>query len=140
MANGTSKRQSKTLQNLEGEKQFWLCSGQQLSNLTELVCALETMSDDIFNYHVNESKNDFSSWILDCFQDKTLATAIMKIPSRQKSALKIKSYLDKIQNAPVKTASTKTKTTAVAAAKVKTTSTKKTTAKKTTKATTTKKK
>lgn len=61
---------------------FWVNSGPVLRSLPDLALALKTMSDEQYSYHVNENKNDFSRWIEDVLEDKTLAKTLMKYKTR----------------------------------------------------------
>ena len=38
---------------------FWLCTNENLRNLSELAESLRGVNDDVFRYHVNRDKNDF---------------------------------------------------------------------------------
>lgn len=58
------------------EKHFVVADGSKLKNVKDLLNALETMGDDVFSYHVNEAKNDFSSWLHDVFSFEHMATEI----------------------------------------------------------------
>lgn len=64
------------------EKHFVVSDGRKLKNVKELIEALETMSDDIFSYHVNEAKNDFASWLRDVFSYEHIAKEIQSAKHR----------------------------------------------------------
>ena len=68
---------------IKPEEYFRLSNGRILKNLYELMNALESMDDDSFIFHVNEQRNDFSSWIRDIFKDEELAKLISNSQSRQ---------------------------------------------------------
>jgi len=52
----------------------FLChDGRRLRNLVQLRDALATMSDDVFAYHSNKEKKDFSNWVRDVIKDARLA-------------------------------------------------------------------
>ena len=53
-----------------------------ISDHQELVDALEDMSSDLFEEHVNEMKNDFSNWIKDVFEEPNVAKELQKVQSR----------------------------------------------------------
>jgi len=76
------KAGKKTLIVASPEICFWVNSGPILRSLTDLVEALKTMSDEQYSYHVNGDKNDFSKWVEDVIEDKTLAKALMKYKTR----------------------------------------------------------
>lgn len=64
------------------EKHFIVSDGRKLKNVKELLDALETMGDDIFSSHVNEVKNDFSSWLSDVFSFEHMANEIRNAKHR----------------------------------------------------------
>ena len=64
------------------ERHFVVADGRKLKNIIELADALETMSEEIFRHHVNEFKNDFSSWVKDVFYDHSLADDISRGKNR----------------------------------------------------------
>ena len=71
------------------EQHFVVADGKKLKNILELADALETMSDEIFKYHANEFKNDFSSWVRDVFYDHSLADDISKARNKFESQIVI---------------------------------------------------
>jgi hypothetical protein len=81
------------LGNVPEDKQFWSNDGQSFKNLLELKEGLQKMTDETFRYHVNESKNDFSTWVMDVISDEKLAGDLKKSATRIQSA---KSVADRI--------------------------------------------
>ncbi|HLD04957.1 MAG TPA: DUF5752 family protein [Candidatus Nanoarchaeia archaeon] len=71
------------------EKRFFLCNGEVLSDVHELMERLKTMDDDVFKYHVNAERNDFANWIRDVFEDKKLAREIARIKIKENLAKKL---------------------------------------------------
>ena len=57
-----------------------------LKNLRELSEALKTMPDEIFSFHSNEEKKDFSNWIRDVIGDTKLARDLGKAKTRLQAA------------------------------------------------------
>lgn len=55
------------------DKKFWCRDGRALKNLQELDDALREMSEETFQHHLNESKNDFRNWAADVIGDEKLA-------------------------------------------------------------------
>ncbi|MFH0874680.1 MAG: hypothetical protein V1859_01995 [archaeon] len=55
---------------------FILSNGSKIRNLLELKNMLHHLPDDIFRYHVNNKKNDFSSWINDVIGLDELASEL----------------------------------------------------------------
>ncbi len=66
------------LSNAPSDKRFWCHNGQVFQNLEELAEALAGLDEDSFRYHVNESKNDFSSWVREVIGDEKLARDLEK--------------------------------------------------------------
>ncbi len=62
--------------NINPEHYFVLSGDKVLKNLDELVTALKNMDKATFEYHVNDSKNDFANWIAHVFKARKLAEAI----------------------------------------------------------------
>lgn len=56
---------------------FYASDGKVVKNLKDLVKAIDQMTDDVFNYHANKEKNDFSNWIRDVMQYHDLAHNIL---------------------------------------------------------------
>jgi len=65
------------------DKSFWLSNGVELKSISELANYLSEMSDEEFNNHVNESKNDFSAWVLGVFGEKEIADKISKAKTKK---------------------------------------------------------
>ena len=61
---------------VNSEHYFVLHGGRVIKDLDELAQVLKTIDKKTFEYHVNDSKNDFSSWIQYVFKAPKLAEAI----------------------------------------------------------------
>ena len=72
----------KVLKKCKPSLAFVLSDGKQLRSLVHLIDELENMPDDVFNHHVNEFKNDFSSWIRNVFKDEILADELQLVNDR----------------------------------------------------------
>ena len=75
------------------EYYFFLADGRPLKNLLELADALEEMTDEIFQHHVNEHKNDFAKWASEVFNDEELALKLGHAKSRAHHQLIILKHL-----------------------------------------------
>ena len=86
-ARTTSKNTEKLfLNDVPAEFIFWLCDGRTIKNMKELGEALNTMSDDIYAYHVNSEKNDFSKWVNDIITDTRLSSDLAGAGNRESAA------------------------------------------------------
>ena len=74
------------------DKVFRLNNGHVLNSIQELLYYLPHMSDDLFEHHVNSSRNDFSNWIKFVFQAENLADALKDARSRQDMLKILKSF------------------------------------------------
>ena len=81
------------------DKVFFVNNGMTIKSLYELRDALVTMSDDTYNFHANEEKNDFSNWVEEVHKDADLAKRLQKAKNRGeafKFVLERLNYLEKI--------------------------------------------
>ena len=58
-------------------------------SLQELADAMETMHEDVFKHHVNDTKNDFASWIEDVFEEKGFSKELRKAQNKIESRIKL---------------------------------------------------
>ncbi|MEE9525181.1 MAG: hypothetical protein V3V78_01070 [Candidatus Woesearchaeota archaeon] len=98
---------------IKEENYFLLKDGTIVKNLFELSKALDKMPEDTFEHHVNESRNDFYSWIKEVVKDQDLATKVLSANSRKQIQKEIAKKIEKdtMKGMDKKTA-TKIKTTA----------------------------
>ncbi|MCW8965344.1 MAG: DUF5752 family protein [Candidatus Pacearchaeota archaeon] len=85
------------LWDVSDEKKFYCINGSVFKNLEELEKALRDMDEDTFNYHVNEYKNDFATWIYDVIGDIKLSKNLMSVDKRKAIARKIKTRITYIK-------------------------------------------
>jgi hypothetical protein len=79
------------------DKCFVLCDGRKLKSAKELADTLQTMSDDIFKYHVNDTKNDFANWINDVFGEPDIAKKIRTMRNKMEMSVELyKHMFDKL--------------------------------------------
>lgn len=72
----------KILGEAPAEMHFKLADGRKVKSIFELIDVLDNMSDDIFRHHVNEFRNDFSSWVKDVFEEPALANDLIRANDR----------------------------------------------------------
>ena len=61
------------------DKYFYVHNGMTIRNLDELAVALDLMDRHIFEYHVNNNKNDFSNWVKEIIKEEVLAKELLNI-------------------------------------------------------------
>jgi hypothetical protein len=64
-------------------KYFWLVTGTPIRSIIQLIEAVPEITDEQFNYHVNDQKNDFYNWITGVFGDDEVAAAIKDVKTKQ---------------------------------------------------------
>ncbi len=88
----------KILSNIPEENAFILRDGSKLSNLYELNRKLKKISNEDFNFHVTEEKNDFANWIRHVQKDEALANEMREISSKSRIQHKIKLRIKELEN------------------------------------------
>ena len=84
-----------TLGKAPEEHHFIVTDGSKLKDLKELADALDKMTDDVFKHHVNDFKNDFSSWVRDIFDEEKLADELAMINNRMAAQAKVLRHIIK---------------------------------------------
>jgi hypothetical protein len=79
--------------NAKPEHYFILITGVPLKNLKDLANSLETMNDWVFSHHVNDARNDFSSWISHVLKEEELSEEIMPIRNTKDMEIRILKHL-----------------------------------------------
>jgi len=64
------------------EQCFWVHDGPILKDMLGLVQALQTMSDEQFDYHTKREGNDFARWVADVLEDVSCASAVKRTRTR----------------------------------------------------------
>ncbi|MBW2969800.1 hypothetical protein KY309_01710 [Candidatus Woesearchaeota archaeon] len=90
------------LQNVKPEHTFWLKDGKSVKNIIELGRELKRMSEETFNHHVNNTKNDFANWTEHCIKDKKLATLLRTTKSQQRTNAIIERHIQELTKTPKK--------------------------------------
>ena len=84
------------LKDAPADKYFYVHNGMTIRNLDELAVALDLMDGHIFEYHVNNNKNDFSNWVKEIIKKEGLAKELLNIKSKTASSERIRRYIDKV--------------------------------------------
>ena len=75
----------KALSDVNPENSFWVCDGSILKNLDELLNFAKNAQDNVFSYHANEERNDFSNWVKDMMGDVKLAGDLSKTKDKKEA-------------------------------------------------------
>lgn len=81
------------LDEVNSDEYFYLSDGRAIKSLKQLSSMLSSMHNDVFSYHVNESKNDFANWIEHVIMDDTLANRIRHVSDKDKMHRIINEYI-----------------------------------------------
>lgn len=65
------------LAHVNPENYFRVANGTIIKGLSELDSSLENMGEETFRYHVNDYRNDFSTWIRDAIKDEKLTNELL---------------------------------------------------------------
>lgn len=93
----TKDEARKYLSDTSPEQSFWVNNGPILKNLEELANVLPCIGDETFKHHVNNEKNDFSSWIRDAIGDQKLANDLLSSKSKESIVKKITNRLNSLR-------------------------------------------
>lgn len=94
----TTKKSTKKTSKIEdryvvSELAFYCCDNNVFYNLSQLCDGLDKMSNDTFNFHVNDVKNDFYNWIRYVYKELELAESIVNIRDTKEMKKLIKSFI-----------------------------------------------
>ena len=67
----------KLLSRVNPENYFRVANGTVIKSLKEIDNSLENVGEETFRYHVNDYRNDFSTWIRDTIKDEELANQLL---------------------------------------------------------------
>jgi len=80
------------------EQYFILANGQPVKNVKELADVLEHVSEDIFNHHVTNEKNDFANWTKDVFKEIELAQELAETKNKDHTRIVLYKHIIKNLN------------------------------------------
>jgi len=80
------EKADKVLAKVPEEYVFWCHDGRTFRDMKDLAEGLAIISDDIFAYHVDSEKNDFSKWVKDIINDEQLASDLASLTNRMQAA------------------------------------------------------
>ena len=93
----TKDEAKKYLCDVAPEQCFWVNNGPILKNMEELANALPDMAEDTFRHHVNNEKNDFSSWVRDIIGDANLANDLLSSKNRDSALKKVRGRVNSLR-------------------------------------------
>lgn len=93
----TKDEAARYLCDVSPDKCFWVNDGHVLKNMEELTSALEDMNEDIYTYHANKDKNDFSKWVSEVIGDNKLANDLLSSRSKESAVKKVKARLNSLK-------------------------------------------
>ncbi len=85
----TKQDAEKLLADVPEERAFWCSDGRVFRNMRDLSDGLANMSDETFNYHLNDEKHDFSNWLQDVVEDEKLAKDLSNTITRREAAKRV---------------------------------------------------
>lgn len=89
------------LNDVPEEKRFWLADGRLVSSIKDLHNILKSLNKETFDYHVNESKNDFYNWVKDVYGDRQLADDLLECSTKEGIIFCLISRLNQEENVSV---------------------------------------
>jgi hypothetical protein len=72
---------------------FYFNNGATADSIQGLIKVLESLDENTFTYHCNESKNDFYNWIKDGLLQEKTANLIKNIKTKKGTITKLKRSL-----------------------------------------------
>lgn len=91
-------RKHKSLKEVNPEHSFVLKTGKTIKSLEDLLSQLKKMDQETFSHHVNDTKNDFASWINDIIKDKTLADSLGLIIKKNEIVNTVKNRITQLKH------------------------------------------
>ncbi|MFH0874620.1 MAG: hypothetical protein V1859_01695 [archaeon] len=86
-------RQKEPEKNISAEKYFILSDGRKIDSIDNLHTILLEITDETFAYHVSQSRNDFSDWITNVFNNKELGEKIQAAKTRKEIITVLDNFL-----------------------------------------------
>ena len=86
MAETMKQEAKRLLADVPNEYVFRCHDGLILQGMKELENALNSTADEIYVFHANTEKNDFTNWVRDIIKDDILAKDLQKVPNGAQAA------------------------------------------------------
>ena len=81
----TKSKARDLLSNVPEHHVFICCDGRLIRSIRDLGKTLAHMNEDVFKYHANHDKNDFSRWVRNVIGDEKLAKDLSQADSKNKT-------------------------------------------------------
>lgn len=78
------------LSDVDPDHFFYVNDGRVLRNLNNLCECLVGIEEEVFEHHVNQTRNDFYNWTRAIVKDKVLAYKIRRLKTKKNMYKKIK--------------------------------------------------
>ncbi|HSD12787.1 MAG TPA: hypothetical protein VLC10_04475 [Patescibacteria group bacterium] len=78
---------------------FWFHMHLMAKNLIEFSAGLDTISDEVFAYHVSGQKNDLSRWVQEVVGDAALAHALADVTTKEEAASIVRDRVAELKRA-----------------------------------------
>lgn len=85
--------QKKIAKTAPEDKCFITIDGARIASIIDLAKDMDHMNDDVFYYHVTETKNDFANWIRHVFHEEKLARDLLALRRKEETQIKLLKYL-----------------------------------------------
>jgi len=103
-----TKEVAKLLNDVSPEHCFRLHNTEiEVRNLVELGEALQIMSDEVFEEHANDKKNDFARWVSEIIKDDELSNRLVGVTDRRRALKIVAKRIRKLQKQSGQVARTK---------------------------------
>ena len=86
------------LSDVNPENYFRVANGTIIKGLTGIDDSLELMGAETFNYHVNDYRNDFSTWAREIMNDEKLANELLLTKDKCRTQLMVLRRIIEIMN------------------------------------------
>ncbi len=93
MAETMKQEAKRLLADVPSEYVFRCHDGLTLQSIKELGDALNSTADEIYVFHANTEKNDFTNWVRDVIKDDMLAKDLQKATNRTQAAKRVASRI-----------------------------------------------
>jgi len=95
----SAKQAKNILRTKDKSKHFYAKNGKTLKNLHDLKHSVSKMDGSTFKHHVNDSRNDFSNWVMDVHEDEDLAQRLSQASTQRQIKSMVNSRIKQLEGA-----------------------------------------